>query len=299
MKPIVAIVTAIATVSLFGILTPGASAQGNGSAGLDAAGYKEMIEDIEVMRRILVKSLLNHLKCREGAVAKPLEEQALLDAIAESEQKEKDSNVFESLHLYTTVLNGVYKQWSIESRGFFVPGSGVVYSLQIPVPALEQPEGKKKENAGDIWEKTEKEFRRGETHQVLKKGKASSWVIDEKAVDAVVDFLIATVAKQAPNMEHLEPDDHITLLLDFKGRTRLNRFAGATGNAALKLYTDWSAASSPGLFQDVIVQIPVSVLPSYETTGDISIIKRSVRIKKYPGTKKSHSLSSGYLSSEW
>ncbi len=293
MKQIVVLL--IVTAAISGILVPFVSAQGNGSTDLAAAAYREMIEDIEVMRRILHKSLIQHL-ARKKDVAADTAKIKDGETVAYTYDEKSDKNIPLVSHLFLEkAMYNSYKQGNLDLRGYYIPGSGVVYSLQVGVPAREEPAAEGKENPGDLWETTESEIRRGEASHSRKTKKTKTFVIDEKAVDAVIDHLITTVAKHASNMEHLHSSDQITLLIDFKGRTSLNQVARITGETALQLYSEWAADSSPGINQDVILQMQVSFLPSYKSTGDIEVVKRAMRISRYPGVKKSYSSSGNFL----
>jgi hypothetical protein len=198
---------------------------------------------------------------------------------AEGEKKEQRGFISSGSFLFGAV-GGSYWYTRFNTRGLYVPGSGAVFSLEVTVPAHSVPIDREKEGEGDVWDQTEKELKQGFSLDRMKKEKDRKWVIDEAAVDAVIERLVETAARHGRNIEHLADSDRITLIVTFKGGTALQKAAEYTGDAALA--QAYSLVATANLSEDVIIQVPMSsLLASQRQGGDNSAVKRAARILRF------------------
>lgn len=261
---------------------PRAAAQESKSKVLDAAAYRAMNEDIEIMRRVLVKELMDHFGVGY-TLGKTLFDQLDKDEDDEGSGKTAYSRA-QNLFEYGLRWHG---QNHYNSRGFYVPGSGVVLSLDVDVPVKEAPKKKKKaQTSRNLWEEAEKEYRQGSSSASsftnVKKEEQKSWILDSETIEEVIDILVETVARNGTNMEHLSPRDRFTLLVTFKGDRSLDKLAMATRDARLALSSFYATYSAQPLKEDVIVQIPASIASRIEEGADVEDVKRAAKVIRYP-----------------
>lgn len=200
-----------ATLAVGCLLATGAAAQDsnngstrrdNGDAGIRAeystsndTDPAAIAEEIEIMRRVLVRSLL----------ASDLDNKSM-DALTQF-QRAAAKQSFYHTHSGATASNG-----------FYLPGVGVIYSMQVRVKTrnvVEQP----KDGEADAWEAAKRSLDGSSTGLIeahLTRGARTRRVIDEASVDRAVDTLLRVLAKHAVRMEHLSDSESIVLALQLK-----------------------------------------------------------------------------------
>jgi hypothetical protein len=259
------------------------SAQDKGSNPLDSEGYRTVVEDMEIMRRIFEKTLSSYLGMDsslnlDSSMAAESFESALSHLEKGKVKKESDGDLLSRLYS----VNQPYFFTRFKSRGFYVPNHGIVFSLEVPVPAREVTVDKSELSHNDLWLETEKELRQGHTLNALKKDKRmKSWVLDSDVVDGVIDLLIKTVARHGQNVAHLDDEDRITLLVDFKGKSP-DPLALLSRESSFAFYYFMAASNASRLFEHVIIQFPVSSLSNFQKTSDLADLKSLLEILRYP-----------------
>ncbi|MHC4943664.1 MAG: hypothetical protein ACYTG7_11665, partial [Planctomycetota bacterium] len=249
MKTLIILMSLIA----FCLILP--SASGQAVVKLDSEGYQAMLEDLEIMSRLLEKKLTVHVSENEKMNI------ARLEALRLDRDEEKSA----ALDAYRLALDNYKDSYStafsfcdsFNIRCLYVPGSGAVFSMEIEVPAQEVDVEEDEEEAGDLWKETETELRRGHSLNTLKQEQNKTWMLDAETMDSIIDLLVKTMVKHGKNIEQLGDSDMITLVVTFKGKRPLDTLAALGVDTALAIYSYWSAGSSTGLYEDVIIQIPV------------------------------------------
>jgi len=192
-------------------------------------------EGIEILRRILA--------------------QTIEEALPQSDPAQEDGrfSFFDSSHEgLVTQLWGSERRVS-RSRGFHLPGSGVLFTLDVEVPVVTseppaQPEKKTTSEHDDDWDKVKREVRSGQEPG------ATSWAgvytgrarqpehveLDPKAIDRIVEALLKTLARHAARIEGLTPQDSIIVALQLSGG----------GEAAVWTTSEPRLAPGKGLLDD-------------------------------------------------
>jgi hypothetical protein len=231
-----------------------------------AKEYEALTRDIEVMRRVLEKALRAHLAPPPAADAEGSAETGLAGESWTVGGTSPDAISF--VWGPGTILRG------LRSQGFFVPGTGAMFVLEVPVPMREiDAQGMEKPPA-NLWEETEKEIGRGALVRTSRKEAPVVRVLDSEAVDGVIDRLLATVSSYGGNIENLRPSERVILFVTFVGSGRT-----ASGEDAAKLLSEIYGASGRRPTEDVVLQIPVE---SIRPDVDPVTLRRECRIDRFP-----------------
>ncbi len=216
-------------------------------------------EDIEVMRRLLVKEI--------GSV---------IDADTTS-----NAQGYTVLHFYSSSVGS--RTAVTHSRGYHVPGLGAVFSLDLSLPLSEVevvPEDEEDEpRADDEWEDTRREVLGGRggssgPHEYigsgalgqLKKMRAKNYEIDPDEIDDVVDSVVKTVARHGSRIRGLARGDVITVAM-YVTSSGLQPVAIADpGEGDDQVATIWSTVSGSALRAPdvrIVVQVPIGDALAY------------------------------------
>ena len=192
--------------------------------------------------------------------------------------------------IYTTG-SGYSNVGSITSntRGFRVPGLGVIFPLDVSVPAKQvettDEVEDEKADADDDWEQARNEAsgRLSNAYTIYnkilgskgEKLKQSVLVIEPKAVDAVIKAVVKSVASYGLKIEGLDNDDSIVVAMQLEG----NRIISSSGETNRLFFTSTSSGSAR---QRVIIEIDCSVLGRYaDGRIDLDAVRSRAKITSY------------------
>lgn len=263
-----------------------------------------IVEDVEVMRRILVKEV------KEAVTPRP--------RVKWQYPQQIDQGLYASdLEMglsYSGALAATAAAASVDhSRGFHVPGSGIFYSLDVVVPAHVVREAKTDE-AGeevrpddeDVWAETLEAVRDQKppsghplvvntvvdlTYAVeVTDPRNAHWRLDEKAIEAAVDAVLATLGRHGGRIEDLRPGESITVAMHVTG-TRTSDWIDAfqsgarpEGEQAQRIVWGslWGAGGAdPGsLRRRVVVQVPRTAMQS-GAGADLAALKAASLVHSY------------------
>jgi hypothetical protein len=253
-----------------GTAGPGAAA---GADAIDESGfdYAAMAEDIEVMGRILTKSLRARYEKISGT-AHPFVSNTLGDT-GDSSGK----HVELALDSYRYAVAGLDSTPDLNMRGFYVPGSGLLFALDISARTTMVEESPEKEPQADLWEETEQEVRSGKARVLpVSEEPQQKRIIDPGAVDMTVDKLLTALAQHGSKVDQLDSDDSITLAIRFRPSQSIVWGSSAT------LFALGSAATSHAAPQRVIIQVPLATIRDHAGgRKDLETFKQRARITKY------------------
>lgn len=241
----------------------------------DGFDYSSLVEDIEIMQRVLVKTLRDHfapsLTLRSGVPV--LSEIPAIGRLFEGDAAKDDSTAARAALLYqyqtatgnlayTNRLTSYSSKVSIE--GFYVPGTGVIYTLKLPAATKEvDPPTKPEAPKEDLWSKTEDEIRRSNIFTVYQGSglrgskKPKVHMVDEEKLAETVDLIVSTVAQYGSHIEQLSSGESIILA------ARLNSVStGYTTGTAVNLF---GLVSRGGRARSdrVIIRVPVTVMRDF------------------------------------
>ena len=177
-------------------------------AGDDEIREADSIEDVEIMRRILVQEVAGELRGQEADVL-PL----LFDSGADAS------------FLGTSLgLSLVSSEPVSQSRGFYLPGSGVILTLEVTAPVRPVEPGSDEAAPGDDpWTRMERQVRGQEAPtsnpgrrpgtfmSAVREVNTKRWVIDAEVVDRIEDVLLDTLARHGARIEGLDPGETVTV----------------------------------------------------------------------------------------
>jgi len=289
------IIVLVTTLFLAGLLTPNAFAQEMDPEILNFERYKSIVKNIEIMRRVLIKAVGEHDLFMSPALSQIptlgyLFAQNKVDALG----TEKTAKVVNPLEVNARIVspeNSPFGQSGVSnSKGYYVPGSGAVFSLDVFVKSKSMEADKTKDDPNDLWEEAEKEMSQGHGKEFSKwQGLKQKYIPDPAAVNKMIDLLIETVGTHGKRIKELSDKDKITLIVKFKttGPDPRNLLKGDLAF----LMTTYRVTV------DVIIQIPISSITTYQAGKQsteyqdkrsidiLSELKRESKIIKYSEKK--------------
>ena len=185
---------------------------------------------------------------------------------------------------YSTLSNN-----TSNTRGFRVPGQGVIFALDVSVPAKQvettDEVEEEKADADDDWEQASNEASGRSSNayklysQVLLSSgenlKQTELVIEPEAVDAVIKAVVKSVASHGLKIKGLDDDDSIVVAMQLEG----NRIIGSSGETNRLFFTSTSSGSAR---QRVIIEIDYSVLGRYaDGKIDLDAVRSRAKITSY------------------
>jgi len=212
-----------------------ARAQIDGPAVLTPEAYTTLRQDVEIMQRVLEKAARIQLQnASEG-------EDPFLSATGDA--------ALGAVYAYRGLLTGV----ALRSDGFYLPGTGILFALSVPVPMRETP-GAKEMTPEDLWQAAEREVRSGRTIPLPKDADAVVWTLEPAAADGTIRALLEAALLHGHRIRGLGPGEGILLHIRLVGR----EVRGASGQDSLdSLFTRMSSRPAS---EDVMVRIPVELL---------------------------------------
>lgn len=234
-------------------------------------GPRKPASSMDIMRRVIVKSinrdmnehfsdendkLTSTVTTRETAPGVPLPSESF--AIATSLYGRLATNSFAG-----------------DSRGYYIPGHGAVFSLEVTVPLIEaEPEEtediEKPEKVDDLWTEAtdEAEGRTSAFGRAVVSGtylfnetKQTEWMINPEGVDLVINAVCATVAKHGKKIDDLQDDESVIVVLNVNPGQAVST-TGDTG--AYRLFYSYSfAAGGSDETQQIVIEVTVEDLDRY------------------------------------
>ncbi len=255
-----------------------ARAQTDGESGEKKTDLKAMVEDVEVMRRILEKTLTRPLAAaKKREVLGPVTGGRVSGGEAGGEAIAQD--LFNSY-----ALTYYDQQLRPESQGFYAPGSGAFFTFEVKAPVVETPAKESdSKRSTDLWDQTRAEVRgRGNTFIGAFAGgvggaaKTKRFEIDQDAIDQAVDDLIEAIGEHGTKIRGLRPKERIVVAVCFEPiESTVYR-----GDPSLVL---WDYAQQRKASEHrVVIQAPVDALEDYrEGKRDLESLKSRVEITRY------------------
>lgn len=228
----------------------------------------EVAEDIEVLRRLLVRGI---------------------DAVLAPDDSDANARV--------QVTTGFFRMAGSSgsnighARGFYVPGGGAFYSLDVTVPAIAVPERTADPDqpraADDEWSQIEREVRRGETTSSGPTGVAARgttvlsslagqaarpFELDPEAIDLVEHAALETIARHAKNIEGLRPGEFVTVALRLKANNNpLTSFVGSGLGTQEIDWNNWVStnASSRAPDKNLVIRVRAGSLAQLRDPDDV------------------------------
>ena len=245
-----------------------------------AFDFATMAEDIEIMARILAKSvsarhhdIAGRAKASMLGFLAPQEEVASGDCAGCHTANVYTAGTFgDAVTAYRRAVVGLGSTPDLNMRGFYVPGSGALFTLDVRARTIlaAEPEGEK--SPAGVWEQTEREVRRGETRMPAVHGKSQQRaVVDPEAVNATVDSLLTAIAGHGAHIEQLVSPDNITVAARFRPKQAALTDPGG----------GWFTAGKAAP-QRVIIQVPVTAIQDHVAGKiDLDAFKERARITRY------------------
>ena len=175
----------------------------------------ETAEDVEIMRRVLVKAINE----RPGASIRVAPES--LPTVFGVYSAQAD--------LLTTSGTGV-----THSRAFHVPGAGAVFTLDVDVPVrqvLRTPETDEAEDSDSAWDEARDELHgRARTPEgwfdAVQLPKLAELEIDAEHVDEIQDTILDTLTRFASRIRGLGSSEHLTVVVHLEATNNIANFVG-------------------------------------------------------------------------
>lgn len=230
------------------------------------------IEDVEVLRRLLEKALVPaRTVSRPGTVAydrssgQPIVERLMSLGYTESG---------------TTSVQ--------HARGFHAPGLGVLYSIDLTVPAVASSAPAQEAAApdgSDAWEAARRELQGGPVDPRLTftyvRGAQSAQlpvpVVDPAAVDAAIDAVLATLAEHGARVRGLAASETFTVALHLSGSASSWDSAADSGSYDLLL----GAIQAQARPVRVVLRVPRQALAGAGGSPDPSELRSLAEITRY------------------
>jgi len=229
-------------------------------------------DQIQIMRLVLANSLnksLSHMFQQSQA-------DKAADEDSESQQDEESTigvagTYSHSRSNYTMLLKQQFgyqyassTQFTSYTRGFFVPGSGVVFTTALSVPVSEIT-ANHEDNHQNEWELAKRELQ-GQASKNEDRRADSAWVIDPQYIDTAIDTALQSIFEFGLNIEGLRAEENIILAIRFEP-SGYNWFVNDTGkDKKLHQIVTYSSRAGTARSQSVIIQVSGSELRQIHKT---------------------------------
>jgi hypothetical protein len=269
----------------------------------DDLDYAAMAEDIEIMQRIINDALRERFQPTVYAGDGRTAELLLPDVIPEFQlinrlgRKKTRIDKADAATLYKlsrpSIDTGTWvTAWStdFDIRGFYIPGSGVVYTLEFPVRAGEFEAVEQRADAKeDDWARAEREVRGGGAGTTWKVRTAKSrkrCTIDRDDLNATIRTLLEAVGKYGARIEHLGADEAIIIAAEVTGRS------GIPAAAQVVFFPDVIPLIEIDMAKHrVIIEVPVGAIKDYDSgLIDLDTLEKRAKVTTY----RSHSSGSSW-----
>ena len=274
----------------------------------ETVSMEKTAQTIDIMRRVLARSIsreLTELYASEvveqedgkedkkvGSGGGAIGVGGRLGGVSSATTQKGSQYIYSTGSGYTNVSISTSTRYT---RGFRVPGQGVIFTLDVSVPAkqVESTDSvdDEKADADDDWEQASHEAS-GRYYNAYKlysqvllpsgeKLKQSVLVIDPEAVDAVIKAVIKSVSQYGLKIKGLDDDDSIVVAMQLEG----NRIIRSSGETNRLFFTGRSSGSTR---LRVIIEIDGSVLRRYaDGKIDLDAVRSRAKITSYTDGKSS------------
>jgi hypothetical protein len=201
-----------------------------------------MAEDIEIMQHILGKALKERFSQsqRDGDGRTPEltlpEDLVQIDLFNRIGRVEPEGDLATTSLLYELGRRGAdAAPWAhvrpsdFDVQGFYIPGTGVVYTLKFPARVkVKEVEAEQEgdDPAEDDWVQIEREVRGTGTRIIWDTGAGETrkrYALDEDDLGATIHALLEAIGKYGARIEQLGGDEAVTLAARVTGRSVLSR----------------------------------------------------------------------------
>ncbi len=255
----------IASTQLLAGVGP-AAAQDAGSGSVD---FDALSEDIEIMRRVLEKALKNHTKKLIAKSGEDDDEQVVSpEEVAVLDESGNTINTALALSYYKLALgNARLPGYTIRTNieGFLLPGTGVLYTLDVPAVLKEvDPPKDDRESKDDLWNSVKEDLQESKSNLWRSRGiKArKSMTVDEEDLDQTIELLIDTILDYGSRIEQLSAGDSIILA----GRLKYRQPVVSTSGLTVRPFRAWRGDTVQS-GQRIIVKVPVSAVQAFKDGG--------------------------------
>lgn len=252
------------------------------TAGTDLVA---MSEDIEIMERILNKALARHF----GRIEKRYAELAPENVAPTSDEPDDTWRATAFYRLATTNYQKSFlRSANLKVEGFYVPGTGVFFTLDLPTKLEEvDPPVEQEKTDEDLWKETEGELHRGAASALFSrqsnKKKQTRYILDQADLKRHSDVLLETIGKYGTRIEQLSTGDSIVLAVRIKAKAppRPKTDLTAAYNLAL-LQSSWAG----GRPHRLVMRIPISAIRNYQRSQEagragLSDLRKATEIVHY------------------
>lgn len=269
-----------------------ALASASGQSSQDTSGAAA-IEDVEIMRRLLVEAIDDANKSSVN--------------VQLGELSPDSTPYFGQGFLGGTTLTTLLgSSGSVShSRGFKAPRVGVLFSLDVQVAAKEvekKAEEEGEQRPDDEWERIKREVATGKPERpgadpmtaggtlldTFRRAQTRAWTLDSTAIDSVVDAVLATLAHHGARIRDLDADETITVALHLYAQQGVSvpyQIALGDGEPApekagwTRLLSTYGSAYAPP--QRVVIQVRAGDLSTSANGGGLDRLKRTAMIYRY------------------
>jgi hypothetical protein len=261
-----------------------------GQTGKTEIDIAAMAEDIEIMQRIINTTLQHHF----GEDQTPSVQGGHVDMPPDagtSETREEGRP-----HAMRTDCTTCHKSYyttegffghggpihDLNVVGYYVPGTGAVFTLDLPAATKEVQAAVSPESKPDLWEEIQGRLHAGKTgvpSRFREEKKPKKQVeIDQDALDRTINVLVGAVGEYGSRIEQLSTGESIILAARVNAGYSLS--GGDTGLAlAGVLFDQLRQARQP---YRVIIEVPVSAVREFDkNTIDRETLRDLAEITKY------------------
>jgi hypothetical protein len=267
-----------------------ATAQQRGDAGGKPPDLAAMAEDIEIMQRVIDKTLQSHFGDARLVLGNMLRE---IDAGEEDDEEAQDAPADELTSIrdlpralaygrlaYSYALAGGY-----DVVGYYVPRKGAIFTLAFPAAVRPLDEDEDDTPAkDDLWGQTEGEVRGTRPRDALgfaTGGPLREFTVDDEALEATIAKLIGAIGKYGGRIEQLASDDSIILAARVTAQSPSDLASGILTGTYTMLHVDVSKYR-------LIIEVPVSAIRAYDANRiDIESLIECARVTRYPAHESS------------
>lgn len=239
------------------------AAQDKSGGGVD---LEAMAKDVRIMERVLDQALNQHLRKSEEELS---EDRSAAAAVAEVEAEmaldPESTNAKRAAELYAVLANSNARlaRSSVRTNidGYYIPGTGVIYTLDVPVYLKRKGPDAEEPATSDLWNQAENELHEKAAQSLWyrpSRVQREQIIVDEVGLNQTLNVLIDTIAEYGSRIEQLSASESIILAARVKGRAPK---VGGGGAAAEVLRLQYMGAANSS--RRVIVNVPVAVVREF------------------------------------
>ena len=268
----------------------------------DTLDYPAMVEDIQIMQRVLQTALEKHFAGRGPAVVTNFFGADPGLALVWGKRKADSKYADAATHYYDlgqllanpvleasgTITLGLPQPAQFDIEGFHVPGTGVIYTLTFPTAVREIEPDEKPAAEEDLWNRMENEVRGKGSRTVwkVKTGPNTKQdTVDEDDLNRTIRVLVKTVGQYGARIEQLA--DHESIILAARADASLpgnalSLFDKPLLSTYLGFATSLAFANMNVASHRVIIEVPVSAITSFGAGEiDLDSLEQHTTITKY------------------